>query len=60
GADVVIAKGQGNFETLSGTGLNTYYLFLCKCRLYTPLFGMEHMRGQLINERRFAVDNAPL
>ncbi|NLF28518.1 MAG: DUF89 family protein, partial [Clostridiales bacterium] len=41
GADVVIAKGQGNFETLSGTGLNTYYLFLCKCRLYTPLFGME-------------------
>jgi len=60
GADLVVAKGQGNFETLSGTGLNIYYLFLCKCRLYAPLFGMEFMRGQLVNERRFAVDNAPL
>jgi uncharacterized protein with ATP-grasp and redox domains len=60
GADLVIAKGQGNFETLSGTGLNIYYLFLCKCKLYAPLFGMEFMRGQLVNERRFVVDNAPL
>ncbi len=25
-ADVIIAKGQGNFETLNGCGLNIYYL----------------------------------
>lgn len=53
GADVLIAKGQGNFETLSGTGLNVYYLLLAKCPHYTAWFDMEHMAGQLINERRF-------
>ena len=26
-ADVIIAKGQGNYETLHGCGLNIYYLF---------------------------------
>lgn len=30
-ADVIIAKGQGNFETMNGCGLNVYYSFLCKC-----------------------------
>ena len=30
-ADILLAKGQGNFETLNGCGLNIYYLFLCKC-----------------------------
>ena len=30
-ADIIISKGQGNFETLNGCGLNIYYLFLCKC-----------------------------
>ena len=46
-ADVVISKGQGNFETLTGAGLNVYYLFLAKCPHYTKWFGMEHMAGQL-------------
>ena len=46
-ADVVISKGQGNFETLTGADLNIYYLFLAKCPHYTKWFGMEHMAGQL-------------
>ena len=46
-ADVVISKGQGNFETLTGAGLNVYYLFLAKCPHYAKWFGMEHMAGQL-------------
>ena len=33
-ADVIIAKGQGNFETLYGCGKNIYYMFLCKCQLF--------------------------
>lgn len=33
-ADIIISKGQGNFETLSGCGQNIYYLFLCKCDLF--------------------------
>ena len=52
-ADVVIAKGQGNFETMTGAGWNAYYLFLAKCPHYQKWFGMEHMSGQLVNERRF-------
>lgn len=26
-ADMILAKGQGNFESLLGCGLNIYYLF---------------------------------
>ena len=49
---VIISKGQGNFETLTGAGLNVYYLFLAKCPHYTKWFGMEHMAGQLLHEKR--------
>lgn len=30
-ADLIIAKGQGNFETLSGNPANIYFLFKAKC-----------------------------
>jgi len=49
-ADIIIAKGQGNFETLTDTGKNIYYLFLCKCDVFikklnagqfTPVFQAE-------------------
>ena len=50
-ADLIISKGQGNFETLTGAGLNVYYLFLAKCPNYTKWFGMEHMSGQLLHTR---------
>jgi hypothetical protein len=30
-ADLIIAKGQGNFETLSDVQANTYFLFKAKC-----------------------------
>jgi damage-control phosphatase, subfamily I len=32
-ADLIIAKGQGNFETLSGVDAQVYFLFKVKCRL---------------------------
>ena len=50
-ADLIIAKGQGNFETLNGCGLNIYYLFLCKCDWFTKRFGMERYKGIFTNER---------
>ena len=40
-ADVIIAKGQGNYETLHGCGLNIYYLFLCKCDWFQQLFSCK-------------------
>ncbi len=50
-ADVIISKGQGNFETLNGCGLNIYYLFLCKCEWFVKRFGMERFKGVFINDR---------
>lgn len=52
GAGVVIAKGQGNFETLLDSGLNVYFLFLSKCVSYTQWFGFERFSGILKNARR--------
>lgn len=52
-SDLCIAKGQGNFETLRGSGLNVYYLFLCKCHLFTEKFGVEQYTPVLKNEKRF-------
>ena len=51
GADVIIAKGQGNFETMLGCGLNVYYAFLCKCEWFERRFDMKHLEGVFINER---------
>ena len=50
-ADVVISKGQGNFETLNGCGWNIYYLFLCKCDWMVKRFKMKRLAGILINDR---------
>lgn len=51
-AGMVIAKGQGNFETLCGCGLNVYYLFLSKCPGYTRWYGFERFSGILQNDLR--------
>ena len=52
GADVILSKGQGNFETLNGCGLNVYYLFLCKCELFQMRFHAKPLQGMFLNERR--------
>lgn len=49
-ANVIIAKGQGNFEGLGGCGLNVYYLFLCKCRIFTERFQLPQFSGCFLNE----------
>lgn len=51
-ADVIISKGQGNFETLCYSDRNIYYIFMCKCILFTKLFNVPRFTGQLINELR--------
>lgn len=50
-ADLIISKGQGNFETIHGCGLNIYYLFLCKCDWFVRKFNAERFEGMFINER---------
>ena len=49
-ADILIAKGQGNFESLHGCGRNIYYLFLCKCQWFMERFGLPQFSGVFINE----------
>ena len=49
---VIIAKGQGNYETLHDCGLNIYYLFLCKCKWFQYQFNAKPLQGMFINERR--------
>ncbi len=56
-ADVILAKGQGNFETLSGCGLNVYYAFLCKCQLFCGIFNVPMLTGMFLNEKRTNVRN---
>ena len=55
-ADVVIAKGQGNFESLHECGLNIYYLFLCKCDWFQQRFHAKPLQGMFLNERRIITD----
>lgn len=54
-ADVVISKGQGNFESLYGEGLNPYYLFLCKCELFVRRFGLAQYESVFDREDRIRI-----
>ena len=49
-ADVILSKGQGNFETLQGCQLNVYYIFLCKCDMVANLFHVPKLTPMLCNE----------
>ncbi len=40
GADVIIAKGQGNFETLSGSAAPIFFLFKVKCPVIAAHAGL--------------------
>ncbi len=50
-ADLVIAKGQGNYETLSTVPLNIYFLFKVKCPVIGRDAGVEVGRYVLASAR---------
>lgn len=56
-ADVVIAKGQANFETLATGGYNVYYIFLCKCERLMQIFQVPRLTGMFLNERRMRISS---
>jgi damage-control phosphatase, subfamily I len=39
--DLVLAKGQGNYETLSDCGRDVFFLLLAKCRMVSQSLGVE-------------------
>ena len=51
GADVILAKGQGNYESLTGQGRHVFYAFLCKCDLFTTRFRVPPLTGMLVEEK---------
>ena len=40
-ADVVIAKGQANYESLSEESKNIYFLLVAKCKVMAETLGVE-------------------
>ena len=50
-ADVIIAKGQANAETMMGCGYNVYYAFLVKCIRFQRTFNKPKFTPMLVAER---------
>ena len=50
-ADVILAKGMGNTETMLGCGYNVYYAFLVKCPRFVQLFQRPLFTPMLIRDR---------
>ena len=49
-ADVILSKGQGNYEALSGQGRHIFYSFLCKCERFTTRFSVPKLTGMFVEE----------
>ena len=49
-ADVILAKGQGNYESLCKQGRHIFYSFLCKCELFTSRFRVPKLTGIFVEE----------
>jgi uncharacterized protein with ATP-grasp and redox domains len=50
-ADVILSKGQGNAETLLGTGYNIYYAFLIKCPRFIDRYQKPKLTPMFVKER---------
>ena len=51
-ADVILAKGMGNIESMWGSGYNMYYAFLVKCQRFVEVFNAPLMSPLLLKEPR--------
>lgn len=56
-ADIIISKGQGNFETMFGEGLNAYFIFMCKCEMFVERFGLTQFSSVFLNEKDIVIKN---
>ena len=50
-AEVILSKGQGNYEALSGQGRHIFYSFLCKCERFTTKFDVPKLTGMFVEEK---------
>ena len=49
-ADIILAKGQGNYESFAPSGKHAFYLLLCKCELFTGRFQVPKLTGVFVEE----------
>lgn len=50
-ADVILAKGMGNTESMYGCGYNVYYAFLVKCDRFIEFFKKPKMTPMFIRDK---------
>lgn len=51
-ADVILAKGMGNVESMYGCGYNVYYAFLIKCERLMQVFDVPRFTPLFIREQK--------
>jgi len=51
-ADVILAKGMGNTESMYGCGYNVYYAFLVKCQRFMEFFNAPKMKPMFIRDKK--------
>lgn len=51
-ADVILAKGMGNTESLFGCGYNVYYAFLVKCERFIQVFDKPKLTPMFIRDKQ--------
>ena len=51
-ADVILAKGMGNTESLYGCGYNVYYAFLVKCDRFIQVFNKPKLTPMFIRDQQ--------
>ena len=49
-ADVILSKGQGNYESFAPSGRHAFYLLLCKCDLFTSIFCVPKLTGIFVEQ----------
>ncbi|SDB57396.1 hypothetical protein SAMN02910298_02958 [Pseudobutyrivibrio sp. YE44] len=49
-ADVILSKGQANYESFAGEGHHAFFTFLCKCELFIDRFSVPRLTGIFVEE----------
>lgn len=49
-ADVILSKGQANYESFAGEGFHAFFTFLCKCDLFVNRFNVPRLTGMFVEE----------
>ncbi|MEE3470221.1 MAG: ARMT1-like domain-containing protein [Butyrivibrio hungatei] len=49
-AEIILAKGLGNYESMCKQGRHIFFSFLCKCELFTSRFNVPRLTGVFVED----------